>query len=454
MNTDEQIKEKLTQIDAAWTQFKEANDKLVSKAVKDALAEAHLDNIQQSIDDLTGKREDLEKRFKAEVAFREDLERKYNALRIAPSAGDINALGKKELAKQRHTLECFNRETRAHAKEKGQEVPAEATMEQYQEYRKAFRAYMRHDTQMMTPDQTRAMQVGVDPDGGFLVPADLSGQIVTALFDLSPIRQIASVQQISSDRLDGIEDLGEVSTGWVSEIAARPTTANPQIGKWEIVAQELYASPQATQRLLDDANIDAEGWLAAKVADKFARVEGAAFIVGTGVGQPRGLTTYPTAATGDNTRAWGTFERVNTGQASGFAADPNGGDILFDLIAAFRPPYLNNARWLTRRSVIAKVRKMKATTGNYLWQPGLTLGAPDSILGFPITLAEDMPALASTSLSMCLGDFKQAYQIVDRLGVRTLRDPFTNKPYVIFYTTKRTGGGVLNFQALKFVQFS
>jgi len=123
-------------------------------------------------------------------------------------------------------------------------------------------------------------------------------------------------------------------------------------------------------------------------------------------------------------------------------------------VAAFRPPYLNNARWCTRRAVIAKIRKMKATTGNYLWQPGIQAGQPDTLIGFPILMSEDMPALAASSLSMCLADFKQTYQIVDRLGVRTLRDPFTAKPYVIFYTTKRTGGAVLNYQAIKFILFN
>jgi HK97 family phage major capsid protein len=450
-STVEQALEKIEQINKAFTEFKAENDKNVGKAVRDALAEAKLATLSTAIDELTTSKTDLEKRWQKEVEIREEMERKLNNLRMGVDAHAGDEKTQKRMAK---ALKLHNIEIRAHAKKQGAEIPKDQTMEEFNAYRSAFDSFMRRDARVLTPDEIRTLQVGVDPDGGYLVPADYSGQIVKTLFDYSPIRQIASVQEISSDRLDGIEDLGEAAAGWVGETSSRPVTATPQIGKWEIVAQEMYASPQASQRILDDAAIDVESWLADKVADKFARVEGTAFVAGTGVGQPRGFTTYPTAATGDNTRPWGTFERVNTGTNGAFAADPNGADKLFDLIAAFRPPYLRNATFVTRRSVIALVRKMKATTGNYLWQPGLLLGQPDSILGFPIVMAEDMPALATGSLSLAFGDFKQGYQIVDRLGVRTLRDPYTNKPFVIFYTTKRTGGGALNYQAVKFVQFS
>lgn len=451
-STIEQALEALDKIQGAWQAYKDENDKnlklLVSKGVGDALAEAKLSNITQAIDDLTGKREDLEKRFKAETEATAAMERRINFLQTGTDDMD-----EKEQKKARKNLRLFNLELQTLAIRRQMHAPKAQTMEDLLNYKKAFREYMTRDVKIISPESQLAMQVGVDPDGGYTVPPDVSGRIITALYELSPIRAIASVQGISSDRLDGYEDLGEASCGWVSETAARPVTSNPQLGKWEIVAQELYASPQATQRILDDSAIDVEGWLAKKVADKFARVEGAAFVVGTGVGQPRGFTTYPTSLTSDNTRAWGTFQHIATGTSGGFAADPAGGDVFFDLIAAFRQPYLAKARFITTRAVLAKVRKFKATTGNYLWQPGLTLGMPDSILGYPIVNAEDMPVLAANSLSIAFGDFSEAYQIVDRLGVRTLVDPYTNKPYVIFYTTKRTGGGALNFQALKFIKF-
>lgn len=446
MDALQQLTETVTKINTAWEEFKKENNTQVGKAVKDALAEAKISNLQQAIDDLTGTRADLEKRIALEKAHREELERKVNLLTVQP--------GDKATDKEIKFLSEFNRQRIGVAAGKGLVPPSAIELDPYRMYCKAHDKWVRKGEHALSGEELKSLQVGVDPDGGYLTPADYSGRMVTALFDLSPIRQIAAVQEISSDRLDGIDDPNEASFGWVSEVAARTATNTPQVGKWEIVAQEMYAAPQATQRVLDDAAIDVEAWLAAKIADKFARAEGKAFVVGTGVGQPRGFTTYTTVQTNDDSRTWGQLESVKSGASAAFAADPNGGDVLFDLIAAFRPPYLANARWVTRRDVIAKIRKMKATTGNYLWQPGLIAGQPDLLAGYPITIAQDMPALASASLSLALGDFKQAYQIVDRLGVRTLRDPFTNKPYVIFYTTKRTGGAVINYQAVKFITFT
>jgi HK97 family phage major capsid protein len=258
---------------------------------------------------------------------------------------------------------------------------------------------------------------------------------------------------IGSDRLEGMNDLDEADAGWVGETGTRSDTDTPQVGKYEIPVHEMYAMPRATQKLLDDAAIDVEAWLAGKVADKLARTENAAFVTGNGVSKPRGFTAYTTAATADGSRTWGQLEHVLSGASGDFAAaDP--ADKLFDVEAAMKPALLAGARWVTRRSVIAKVRKFKSTDDQYLWQPGLQAGAPASLIGYPITLAEDMPALAEDSLSMALGNFAEGYQIVDRLGVRVLRDPFTAKPYVRFYTTKRTGGAVVNFDAIKFLKFN
>ncbi len=312
---------------------------------------------------------------------------------------------------------------------------------------------MRKGDKHLNEIERKAMQVGIDSDGGYLVPADVTGRIATRLFDLSPIRQIANVQTIGSDRLEGIEDINEADAGWVSELGTRLDTNTPQVGKYEIVANEMYAQPKATQKLLDDASVDVEAWLSGKVADKFARTEGAAFVNGNGVGKPRGFTSYPTASTADATRAWGTFEHVKTGANGAFASTQ--ADPLFDLIAAFKPGYLNGAQWVTRRTVIAAIRKFKtSTTSEYIWQPGLQQGQPAQLLGFPITIAEDMPAMATGSNSMALGNFQLGYQIVDRLGVRVLRDPYTDKPYIKFYTTKRTGGGAVQFEAIKFINFA
>lgn len=350
-------------------------------------------------------------------------------------------------------LKNFNDARRASRVQGADKSDAEAA--DYVKYKSAFWQYQRKgNIDWLQADERKAMSVGTDADGGYLVPAPTMGRIVKKVYDLSPIRQIASVMSISGDALEGVNDLDEAAYGWVGEIGARNDTNSPQVGKYRIEAHEMYAQPKATQKLLDDSAVDIEAWLADKVADKFARAEGQAFVVGTGVGQPRGFATYTTAATGDATRAWGQIEHVNTGANGAFhttQADP-----LFELIGAFKPHYLQNARWVTRREVISAIRKFKTTTTlEYIWQPGLQAGQPDRLLGYPIMMAQDLVAHTTTgALSMWFGDFAAAYQIVDRLGMRTLRDPFTDKPYVKFYTTKRVGGACVNTEALKTIRFS
>ena len=267
------------------------------------------------------------------------------------------------------------------------------------------------------------------------------------------MRQLATVQTISTDKLEGIVDNGEADAGWVSELGTRSDTSTPQVGKYEIQSHEMYAMPKASQKILDDAATNVEGWLADKVAAKFARVEGTGFTTGTGVGQPRGLFSYATAATGDDSRAWGTFEHVVTGANGTFHTDK--ADPLQTLLGTFKDQYLQNATWLMRREVRTDIRKMKeATSDRYLWEPSLQMGQPDRLLGYPARVDQYVPAIATGSLSLAFGDIAEAYTIVDRMGIRTLRDPFTAKPYVVFYSTKRTGGGAVNFEAVKFLKFS
>jgi HK97 family phage major capsid protein len=442
MDLHEELKSTIDQIGRRFEEFKTENDKNVKKAVADALAEAKLAALGQAIDDLTGKKEDLEKRIKLERDEREALERKVNQLRLG--AGKTDEVEQKALGD-------FNLQVKALARARGSSA-ADVDVEAFRAYKQAFQNVLRKGEKSLPADEFKVLQVGVDSDGGFLVPADTSGRIVSRVFELSPIRAIANVQPISSDRLEGIADIGEAADGWVGETTDRPETATPGLGKYEIMAHEQYAQPKATQKLLDDASVDVEAWLATKVADRFARREGAAFITGNGAAQPRGFAAYPTAATADATRAWGTLEHVNTGVNSAFAAS-NPADVLFDLEASFKTAYLANARIVTRRSVITLIRKFKDLQGQYLWQPGLQAGRPATLIGYPLVMAEDMPALAAGSLSLAMGDFSEGYQIVDRLGVRTLRDPYTEKPYVKFYSIRRVGGAVVNFEAIKFLRF-
>jgi HK97 family phage major capsid protein len=323
------------------------------------------------------------------------------------------------------------------------------------EHRQAFVGFLRKGIDVGLAElEKKALTIGGDPDGGYLVPTTLSDRMVKRVFDTSPMRQICGAVTVSTEALEGVRDTDDVGAGWTAETGTRSETTSPALGKWRVAVGEMYAEPRATQVFLDDAAVDVESWLVNKVADRFARLENTAFVAGDGVGKPRGFATYPTAATADATRPWGTFEHVKSGANGAFAAS-NPADVLFDLIAAFKQPYLAGASWVTRRSVLALIRKFKESTTNaYLWQPGLQLGQPQKLLDFPVVIAEDMPALATDSLSLALGNFADAYQIVDRQGVRLLRDPYTAKPYVKFYATKRTGGDAVQFEAVKFVKFS
>jgi len=290
---------------------------------------------------------------------------------------------------------------------------------------------------------TKALSVDSDPDGGFWVTPALSSRIIETIKETTAMRQVATVETIGSDALEGPYDDDEADAGWVGERQARPQTDTPQIGQWRIPTHELYANPAATQKLLDDAGHDVEAWLARKVAEKFARIENAAFVKGDGVGKPRGFTTYPD---GSNR---GQIRRIPSGGATGVTAEG-----VINVIYAIKGGYLTGARWLMNRATIGAIRTLRsdsgagAGTGNFLWQPGLQAGEPSTLGGYPILDAPDMDNISGGNIVAGFGNFGAAYTIVDRIGIRTLRDPFTAKPYVLFYTTKRVGGDVLNFESI------
>ena len=316
------------------------------------------------------------------------------------------------------------------------------------EYKAAFNAFLRKDERTLGVDEMKALSVGSDPDGGYRVHPDLSGRIVTKNFESSPMRAYASIQTISTDALEGVFDLDETGSGWVGETEARPTTDTPQFGVWRIPVHEMYAKPKATQKILDDAEINIEQWLANKVAEKFSRDEATAFVTGNGTARPRGFLTYP-----DGSTLPGQIEQFETGVNGAFAAAPNGGDALINMIYGLKAVYRNNAAWFLNRTTTGLVRKLKDSDGAMLWAPGLAAGQPATIFGYPMASFEDMPNPATGSLSMAFGDMRETYQIVDRIGIRTLRDPYSAKPFVEFYTTKRVGGDVTNFESLKILSF-
>ena len=315
-------------------------------------------------------------------------------------------------------------------------------------YKSALDAYLRKEERTLSSDEVKALSVGSDPDGGYVVHPDMSGRIVTRIFETSPMRAYASIQTISTDALEGLFDLNEASSGWVGETDSRAVTNTPQLGKWRIPVHEVYAKPQATQKLLDDAAINMETWLTTKVAEKFARVEAAAFVSGDGMSKPRGFLTY-----GSGTTLPGTIEQLPTSASGAFAADPNGADVMINALYGLKTQYRANATWFMNRATLKLVRKLKDGDSAYLWAPGIAAGQPSTLLGYPVASFEDMPDPASNSLSIAVGDMREAYQIVDRIGIRTLRDPYSAKPYVEFYTTKRVGGDVVNFEAIKLIKF-
>ena len=298
--------------------------------------------------------------------------------------------------------------------------------------------------------EEKALSIGSGPDGGYLVPQPAESEILRRMASISPIRAVASVPQISTNSFRKAFSTSGPAAGWVAEADPRPQGVNQQLADMNFPAMELYAMPAATQALLDDASVDIEQWVADEIDTVFAEQEGAAFVSGNGVNKPTGFLSYTKSTVA--AWSWNKTAYLPTGVAGNFAAsDPS--DIFVDLIYALRAGYRQNARFVMNRKVQAAVRKFKATTGEYLWTPPASIGAPATLMNFPISESEDMPDMATNSYSIAFGDFKRGYLVVNRMGIRILRDPYSSKPYVLFYTTKRVGGGVQDVDAIKLMKF-
>ena len=286
---------------------------------------------------------------------------------------------------------------------------------------------------------------------GYVVPAETERAIERRLMVGSPMREIATVKTIANGLYRKPVSTAGVVAGWVAETAARPETDPATLALLDFPAADLYASPAATQALLDDALINLDEWLAAEVEDAFAAQETTAFVTGDGTNKPKGFLSYTTVA--DVGQTWGQIGYIASGAAGAFAGT-SPSDKLLDLIYAPKAQYRPNGRFVMNRKTVSAVRKFKDADGNYIWSPAPRAGETASLLGYPVTEIETMPDIAANSLSVAFGDFQRGYLIVDRAGVRVLRDPYSAKPYVLFYTTKRVGGGVQNFDAVKVMKFS
>lgn len=310
-----------------------------------------------------------------------------------------------------------------------------------QAYTEAFGAFMKKG------DIQAALNKGTDSEGGYLAPVEWDRTITDKLTLLSPMRQICRVQSISTNGFKKLFNLGGTASGWVGETTARPNTAAATFAELTYATGEIYANPAATQQILDDSAINLESWIAGEVQTQFALQEGVAFLSGDGVNKPTGLLTYVTGGTNAAAHPFGAIQVVNSGAAASITSDA-----IIDMIYSLPSVFLGNARFIMNRTTQGVVRKLKDGQGNYLWQPSYVAGQPATLAGYPVTEIPDMPNVAANSLAIGFGDFNQGYLIVDRVGVRVLRDPYTNKPYVSFYTTKRVGGGLLNPEPLRFMK--
>jgi HK97 family phage major capsid protein len=318
------------------------------------------------------------------------------------------------------------------------------------DHKAAFRTYMRTgEASGLKRLEEKALQAGSGPDGGYLVPETVEREVLRRLASISPIRAIASVRVVSGGLYRRAFATSGAASGWVGETAARPQTPGPTLAELSFPAMELYAMPAATQTLLDDAVVDVDQWIAEEVETAFAEQEGAAFVSGDGVGKPRGFLSSDTVKEAD--WQWGRLGTIAVGGAAFPANNP--GDVLLELIYSLRAGYRQNGCFVMNRKTQSVIRRFKDGQGNYLWAPPAAQGAA-TLLGFPIVEAEDMPDIAANALAVAFGDFRRGYLVVDRTGVRVLRDPYSAKPHVLFYTTKRVGGGVQDYAAIKLLKFA
>ena len=308
--------------------------------------------------------------------------------------------------------------------------------------------YLRHGRET----ELKSLSGVVAADGGYAVPQQIDQMIARRMVEISPIRAIANVVRTGTSGFRRLISTGGTASGWVSETGARPETASPKLAEIVPPMGELYANPSATQAMLDDAVFDLESWLANEIATEFARAEGAAFISGNGTNQPKGFLAATMSAAGDNTRAFGSLQFIGSGNATGFDSTPEAK--LIDLVCQLKAPLRQGAAWVMNSTTLAAVRKLKTADGAFLWQPGLVEGQPDRLLGYPVVEAEDMPDVAANQFPIAFGNFKAGYLIAERSATSILRDPFTNKPFVHFYATRRIGGQVLDSEAIKLLKIA
>ena len=319
------------------------------------------------------------------------------------------------------------------------------------QHKAAFEAYVRHgEASGLHLLEQKALSVGSGADGGYLVPPETEAAVIRGVKNISPIRAIAGNRTVSATVYKKPFAITGPATGWVAETATRPETNSPTLAELTFPTMELYAMPSATQTLLDDSAVNIDEWLAEEIGIAFAQQEGTAFVSGDGNNKPKGFLSYTKIANGS--WSWDKIGYIATGNDGTFDEE-NPSDDLIDLIYSLKSEYRSNAHWAMNRATQAAIRKIKDADGNYIWAPGERADLSPTLMNYPIAESEDMPNIGSDSYAIAFGDFNRGYLVVDRAGIRVLRDPYSAKPYVLFYTTKRVGGGVQDFDAIKLLKF-
>jgi HK97 family phage major capsid protein len=391
------------QINTAFAEFKAANDK-------------NLADIRKGLGDVV-QAEKVD-RINAEITT---LQKELDAVNARIAAGQLGAPGQIDPAKAEH--------------------------------RQAFNAFFRRgfDAGLRDLEVKAKLTTQSDPDGGYLVPEELESGIDRVLGTMTAMRGLATVRTIGAQTYKRLIGQGGVNAGWVGEEDERSTTNSPKLAGIEFTAHEVYAEPLAAQTMLDDVEMDVEAWLKDEVSIAFSEQEGDAFINGSGVKKPRGLLSYDKVA--NASYAWGKIGYAATGVAAALTNEThNGADALIDLYYSLKQGYRVGAAWLTSDGTMGAIRKLKDGDGNYLFAPPTGPGEIPTVLNKPVHTDDGMPAVAAGAFPVAFGNFKRGYLILDRKGMRVLRDPYTEKPNVKFYTTKRLGGGIQNFQAIKLLK--
>lgn len=419
--------------------YEELKSTLERQGEHDPISQDHLDKLSA---DVSTRQDEMDKAIKAAVERSDQIEMAIK--RIRP-AGQSNLIADRKLIDDYMT---FEKAMAAGSQvklgwEKVRKLEKEPNMEKFEQYKDAFAEYLHVDEKAMSPDGYKALQVGIDVDGGYTVTPFMSNRISERLFETDPIRQLASIETIGTDAFEMMMDTDEAGAEWEGETVSTNDATTPKMKKKRIPVHILATRPQITQMLLDDSNINIESWLSNKVADKFSRTEAASFVTGDGVGKPRGFGTYGNWDTA-GTYKHGAIERTNMGHATEFTTDG-----LIDVKYSMIEQFLTRGAWLTNRLNVRDIMKLKDGDGQYIWRPGITEGQPAILLGLPFRMSTSVATTAASALAIYLADWKLSYLIVDRQGINVQRDPYTAKPFVEFYTRKRVGGDVINFQAIK-----